>query len=361
MTADSERIKRKRNQTRWRERARRPIELGSLSPKSRQLISEYRGRASQMTERQRAIMERQIWDALHQDDRSRLLREVFLKQVLGVSSMHASNRSAMLGYGQVAEPLWQRTECADSPMLITTAARVFREAKKLAVANEIPVADALALRLADYESGELRRRPYGSVRVRSGTKMPSLDEARRAAKTKNKNKTRKRQRDPSSNDVARASHGTREFWVKHREMMSVYLAERLGDDDGTSDLVVEQLYREFESELRAAVDGFTNRICQRKNKLRESKEVSERTLRKRVKAALGLFGMDLPRSGQRFDLALLKKRYRKAAATYHPDKHPGNEQAAMEQQFHHITGAYEQVLLWYEQVYENRNNEERHG
>jgi DnaJ-class molecular chaperone len=70
--------------------------------------------------------------------------------------------------------------------------------------------------------------------------------------------------------------------------------------------------------------------------------------------------MDIPRKGKPFDLLLLKKRYRKAAATYHPDKHPPDSREVMQDKFYAVTRSYEQVLVWHKDTYEN-TGENAHG
>ena len=213
------------------------------------------------------------------------------------------------------------------------------------------MSDTLQVTLAVYDAlpvGAIRKSDGKTFRRKKQSSMPTFDEAQLLKLVSGRrNKT----------NGAGTTNQTKLFWDIVRNATSSYLVSRL---DGADPSVAEQLYQEFEIELKALMDGFSARVHIQRDVAKEQRQRSDRTVRKHLKEALSIFGMDIPRKGKPFDLLLLKKRYRKAAATYHPDKHPPDSREVMQDKFYAVTRSYEQVLVWHKDTYEN-TGENAHG
>lgn len=331
----------------------RPVSIGALPPKARYLIGEYRRSHSQITQRQRAEHERQIWDAAKSEERSWHRRGYFFQKLFGkdVCTAHdIHRRSQLLGWGSAANLLWARIEDPDEKMSLTTASNLYLTARKRLDEGRYPVGtsfrEALLMELQIYEtSSVVRTSSKGrTYRVKRTSRLPDFADVRAAKKKSSEppleNATSNNSDDNGSNAVA----GKR-AWNVVREIVSEQIVNRIGED--ADPFLVEQLYREFEHELKALIDTFSERVHSRRRAAQERRLLTDRTIRKHVKEALNLFGMDMPRRGQVFDVKLFRRRYRRVVKEYHPDRNPGNEDA-MRQQFQAVTDAYERIMQWHQ-------------
>ena len=307
--------------TTWKEQAAQPVDIVQLPYRARQAIEAYlevseaspAGRSA-LSEKERALAEREIWECLTKTQRSRYVRERMLQKILGVSPMRCRARAAMLRAGEAVDPLWKRVdhgtlERSERPLSLNQANNLLRCAKKKTASTGAPLAKTVCALLSAHD----RRGSPASSKKSNGS------------------------------PTAIRSGEARDFWAAHREMVQPYILSRLPAD--ADELLSEQLYRDFEEAVKVAVEILATRISRQRTTSRDTHAVTERTQRARTKKALTLFGMDLPRKGKRLDRRMVKRRYIKVAAACHPDRHP-SQQEVMGERFKEATRAYEDVLAW---------------
>lgn len=306
--------------TAWKEKANRTVSLVELPYRSRAVVEEYR-KAKNLSEHQRAVMERNIWEPISDSRKKTYVRERLLKSLLGVSPMRCRFRAAILRQGDPCAPLWKRIDDVmlglpegQRPFSLGQAHKLMTHAKKQAIGGDKPT----------YKK-RLSLAVFKLLAEHDGTPPEQI--------AANKN----------GSPVNIGSGEAREFWSVHRKLLMPYIRSRLPAD--VEELFSEQLYRDFEESVKAAVEMMGARIMRHRKTSRDALAVTYRTRRKRAKKALTLFGLDLPKHGKSLDRDVIKRRYRKVAAAYHPDRHPGQEEI-MEERFKETTEAYEQALDW---------------
>ncbi len=271
------------------------------------LVERYR--QPDITERDRALIERDIWEYMHGAVvrvHGVHARTPWLAGLLGQKAAAVSVRSRLLGHGSAADSLWER---------ILLGTMTLRRAAEMA-AEMRNTGASLASLLAAYDSLPCTRvLPNGQVvRATSSTRLP---------------------RSPAQQTAASApslvGKNTKVFWKSIRAQLAAHFAPRL---EGLDPMATERVWTDFERELQVLVEGFTRKV-KNLNMQRSGPGVT----RRQVLDACEILGVDPPEPGAAIDLVEARKRQRAQAKVYHPDSNKGDH--AMRAQFEAVNEAYQ--------------------
>lgn len=261
------------------------------------LVSQYRALPDDATEKERALLEREIARvAVETVLRNGGDKRKFLAEHLGVSGRHLDDHSAILGLGDAADKLW--TRCEDD-MTVGTAVILARQATARAAQAGIDLADAVARELADYDARPFVARVPGTsklIRKQSAAAIP------RAVPTPAP-VTRRATKDA---DVP--------FRTALRTLVSTYVSERLA---GLDDMLVEDTWRALDVDLRSCLDLHLVKVDRLRRSQRQRAQVVNR---RRLADAFRALNLEPPRAGAPIDLAAVKRQFRRLVGKYHPDR-----------------------------------------
>jgi hypothetical protein len=307
--------------------------LDNLGP-SAELIDSYIEQSDTWTQKQLAEMEQRIWEALPVPTRRQWRRSYFLQEVFGGAIRTYQLRANLRGLGSKIEPLWLRLEpgCPNR-MSITTAVNIARNAKQLFAAypKKYPVFQgALLSALAEYDAlpSSMILNDGTVVRKRAQGSPPSRRDATESA---TKNKRDNGQRTP------------KKFYGEVRSLVSSYIADYL---DGSDDELAEQLYADFEVELKIVIRMLQQRLKKAKTQLGDERQLSDRTRRSHLRDDFAELGMDPPKPLLQPDMKKIRNQYRALARAYHPDKQPPGA-PDLSAKFQGATEAYNRIVAYY--------------
>lgn len=294
--------------------------LGDL----RVLVEDYKTRFDIIGWKDKAWLEKRIWDAIpiaargastagDGRMRGRLLAELLER---GSPNEYTMRFTLLQAYTH-ADLLWPRI---DAGLSFYTALQTLRDARVAADRNKTSVPDEIA-KILD-EPGVLSTSVNGKTfKRRNPTQLKSIEEiAAEVAATQ-----------AAPVDIADA----RSVWPQVRTLLAGHVAERL---KGTDPLLAENLWREFETDLKSLVDQMAHKLS------RVAKQAQEDTLLRKdlspgkIRQACTMLSMDPPRPGKPADLKVAKKQKQRLVKLYHPDINQGNE--ALRPQYEAVLDAY---------------------
>lgn len=302
--------------------------------KATELIDAYIETNERLTQQQLAEMEHRIWGALPADTRRQWKRVYFFQEVFGGSTRSYQVRIALHSYGNRIGSLWQRLE-PDYPerMSLSTAMGTARRAKQLHTAypkEHRLFAHALTAALAEYDALPMSTVLEDGTVVRK--KCPSAAPSRKAATQKAK--------------ASKRDNGDRtpkQFYNEMRGLVSRYIAERL---EGSNDGLAEQIYNDFEIELKVIIGMLQQRLKTAKTHLDDERQLSERTRQSHLRDDFAELGMDPPKPLLGPNLKKTRSQYRALARAYHPDKQPPGA-PDLSAKFQAATEAYNRIVSYY--------------
>jgi hypothetical protein len=298
------------------------------------LIDSYIETSEQLTQRQLAKMEHRIWDALPADTRRQWKRVYFFQEIFGGSTRCYQVRIALHAYGEYLDPLWPRLEPGyPERMSLSTAMSIARRAKQLHAAypkEHQLFPSALTAALDEYNALPMSTVLEDGTVVRK--KAPSAAPSRKAA-------TRKAKASKREN----GEKTPKQFYREMRGLVSHYIAERL---EGADDDLAEQIYGDFEVELKVIISMLQQRLKTAKTQLDDERQLSDRTRQSHVRDDFAELGMDPPKPLLRPNLKKIRGQYRALARAYHPDKQPPGA-PDLSAKFHAATEAYNRIVAYY--------------
>lgn len=255
------------------------------------LAAHYRTNASTMTDKQKAEIEKRLWDLTGPEDRQQK-RYVWLKAVCGADENRASKRATILAFGSSAEVLWDRM--AKQQMLLGTAATLVSDARLLAEAENLKLGEALHAAIERYDA--LPNITYVGV-------VP----LRKKAFTRGRSRA-----------AAVAENGDKVFWTALKGLISKHLDSKL---KGVEPFAAETISKEFEVSLKIAFEDLKQRIRTMQRRENISIEVMGTALTKRdVEDACAALSMSPPHHiGDPIDMEKAKQQKKRLALLYHPD------------------------------------------
>ena len=275
-------------------------------PGLKQAFAEYKQHYDTLTELERALTERRIWDSSSRMREPGTRYGKFMAQRLGISERLASDRYCLINQGGSIDLLWKRV---DDDMIVGTAVSLSRSAKQTAADEKIPFGEALAKVLAKYDSLPAMRTAGGKV-IRRQQGKPMFPEHTDAHA-----KARRRGRPPTV-----APSGVSNFWDDLRASIANYATERLiGVDPDTAIEVSKNL----EVELRSVIDAWQTKLDYLRRKAGEDSAVIGR---RSVLSACQTLHLASPRVGKPIDMKEAKKQRTRLVRLYHPDSNGGSEE-----------------------------------
>lgn len=316
--------------------------LKNLGPQLEGMIELYRATESDMREREKAVMEREIWEALSGQRRRNWSREYFLRDALGGSCAIYSSRGRLLNGGDTADELWRRVR--EEKMTVRTALGLLLETRKsFSNGKGACLLDTLALVLKEYdERPHIRTLPDGRI-VRQGNSQNTP--SRKRALKKNR---------AGGSEIP---ENPKELYKAIRGLVAAHVARQLEDVD---EYTAEEIYEAFQIDLKLTIESLQQRIRSQKVNQQKLATLSKGTLRRHLRDAFDELALEAPRPNDEIDLMKVRKRYRKLAAVYHPDKHPNDPEIkdSMNRKFHAVTEAYHYICSFVEQADEPRKDSE---
>ena len=270
------------------------------------LIALYKNHKDGKSEKELAVLERQIWQAalptINRTDGSLLSKREWLSKELEETPYAIEGRSTLLGYGDVADVLWLRIR--DEKLPLRTATKLMREAKQKASMLGVEVAAALTKTLEEYDSFPAALLPDGSViHKRNPSAPPRIVVPPPPAPVVEEVQETGKDDDPKL------------FWANLRGMISGYFHARL---EGVDPGMIEKTYREFEGELRVILEHYQHKL----DRMRRTSESQRRGMnRGKIIQACHVLHLDPPLGGRISEdfKKKAKKQYKTLAAKYHPD------------------------------------------
>jgi hypothetical protein len=324
------------------ERYKKIGNLDGLGKAAAGLIDDYIEASDLLTPRQLAEMEHRIWKALPAAKRREWRRSYFFREVFGGGIRCFQVRAALYAMGDRIGPIWDRME-PDYPerMSLSTALGLAREAKSMHLSDprQYPkFSDALDTALADYDARPLAvtYKDGTVVRRRAPLGMPSRKEATRAAAAPPSSRPPPATRNGNGNDSKR-------FYGQVRSLASAYIAGYLEDAD---EEVAEQVYADFEFELKVLLHMLQSRVCDAKRRLKRERNLSDRTRQSHLRDDFVELGMDPPKPLLKPNIKKIRSQYRALARAYHPDKQPAGA-PDLSAKFQSATEAYNRIIAYY--------------
>lgn len=287
-----------------------------MTPEIEALVLDYKAREASLSEREKAEMEASIWTLVPTKGISR--RE-FFKDLFGGKTTEYDNRQGLQRVGSLADPLWKRIDSKDMPVFtaVDLLARAKKEAKKIGR----PLQAVIAFRVAEYDQFPYVKHLASGFRLR----IPGSKERWK----------------PETEEIKPPIEDDRAFWKMVRERILPFIQNKL---KGADPIVAEQLFKNFEVELKGAMYRLQTKISKATHANRN--EVKHGSLfidRNAVREACFLLAIDPPAFGKHVDLDKAVRKKRQLAQLYHPDKHGGDES---------LRPKYEQVMKAYDTLEE---------
>lgn len=256
-------------------------------------------------------------------DKSKV-RGIYLQKLFNIPPYDPAMRGRLYNLGSDAYALWERV---DGEMTLKTAADLAVCAKK----RNLPLPEAIQEELRLYDLRPYKRYIGNGKFIRTGGSTLSVEKKLIIPATKPATKPAiKKKPTPTT-----TSTNTHAFWDGLRKMLTGYCASFLGD---LPKPLQEELYVEFEVELKVLCSNFQSRLS--RNKQQYSGTLGE-VHRKHLLSACKTLSIKAPKSGELVNLEEAKKMKKKMASIYHPDKHDESIKKVMEQKFNEALSAYE--------------------
>ena len=247
-----------------------------------------------MTEKERAELEAQIWNLVPRDERIGGIDD-HLSSKLGVTGYAMRERHFLFRASKTAEALWKRI---DGGMTLHAAVTVMRKSRRAAQSEGISVVEALEKELEKYDTtGYEIKSPDGKViRKTKPSRLPDPDETSTIPNTKE----------------------GRDFWNSIRRMFADYLNGRLAECDP---MEADNIRRTVESDLNTVLIDMQKMISKASRQAMPIRSVS----RQSIVQACHTLGMNPPAPGKMVDIGVAKRQRKLYARQYHPDVHGGSE------------------------------------
>lgn len=254
----------------------------------------------QMTERERASLESQIWELVPSGKRPKGGIGAYFNQQFGVTNSSCRHRHQLHLAGDDANPLWAKLE---SGMPLRTAVLILRQAQSSSRKTRFPLHEEVERQLHRYESmGVQVKTTNGKVFRRSKAGSTHRDPI------------------PSQLEVeTKKAVDVKNFWMAMRSMVASYINTKL---DGYDSMEIDSVRRRVEADLNVFLTDMQD-IIRRAPKGRI--ELVGVTRRQVIDACRAL-GMDPPPPGKPVDEKKAKLQRKLYSRQYHPDVHGGSEE-----------------------------------
>lgn len=288
--------------------------MGNQSNTVEELLRQY-SESPPKTEKEKALLERRIWTLV--DDR--VNRHCYwFRERIGGKTTEYEMRQRMIGFGDWADPLWDRVE---ADMTMGTAMHLAQAAKKSAASEGISCKEALEREIAKYDSLENARKVNGKVVKR---KRPFVI------------------------PPTEVTDDSKEFWALMESQVREFLDKRLPDVEQS---VKQETMQNFVYQVRAVFDDLRRSMHVEARNAKAAAKV--RIGRDRIGAACDRLGISPPRAGKPMaDLDQARKRYRVLASRYHPDRNaePGGiADPDIIKQYHAVNEAWKIIQAYQSQ------------
>ncbi len=297
--------------------------------KQDQLLQEY---ASVTSEKERARIEAEIWDAIPQSRRES--NGIYqLGKLVDQPGRSVRLRHTLWLAGHEIGRLWDLVE---SGLSLSTAVKVLDDAKKLYIDNHISIDQAISNVVAKLESDKV---------------MVVMNDKICYKKDQNGVKKAKKPQ-PTTQSLEESKY--RAFWQELRILIGQHVDQRLnGSDPETAD----RIKKNFEIDMRIVLSDVQqkiNRAVKHKVDLAELKKIG----RSEIVQACFVLGIDPPRQLHQVDIDVARRKRGLLAREYHPDKHEGSE--AMRDKYHEIMESFD-VLQRYNDQLRGTDESSRHA
>jgi len=281
-----------------------------------ELIAEHIALADYATQRERAMLEHELWVKVVSSGWNGPLsgEKWFAANIPGVAQRDFRVRSMLLSIGDGVEEFWRRLD--EKKMTTSSIASMIMKARIKALSTNRQVADVLNEALKEYD-----QLPY--IRMsRSGVPYRIAGQ---------KHLTRKR-RSPRKSPEKLATESAI-FWADIKARTEKFLKKELAYSDP---VVHTTLERELLVMLRIVARDFRDSLA----KAMETDEhvakmdKQESVSKDEVEKACSTLGMDPPPNGKPADLHLAKRNKWRLANEYHPDKTHGDTSELFESVMH---------------------------
>ena len=210
--------------------------------------TQYKAKKATCGSKELARMEKALWEAAAADGVRKPGENRFrwFEARYGDTFCNYEHRSALLGKGPEADPLWERVDHTSMPL--TTAIRLARQAEQLAVPQAKGLGFVLPQILENYDRLPARRAPNGKIIRREDPKSFKA--------------LVKSTREPTLYGNGKDTLTSKQHWHEIRRHISLIIAPKL---HGTDPLFANDLQAEAEAELDAAIEVLSGRISRYAN------------------------------------------------------------------------------------------------
>ena len=254
--------------------------------------------AFEMTERERATLEAQIWSLVPRSDRDSTKpgMAMYMSKLFSVAHRTIRVRQYLLRAGSAADPLWDRVQ---KDMTLSTALNIMQEAWSLKQSNSsMELSAAVIKSIEDYDkSGDYAAKSSNGKLVRR--KRPNSI------------------RGPTSTSTSTSANKI--FWNTLRAHIGDYAKSRL---EGTDPVIYDRILRSFEADLNILFEDFQQELSKAPRAGLEILAVS----RKVMIQACNILGMDPPKPGKPVNMKLASTQRKRFGRMYHPDVSGGSKE-----------------------------------
>lgn len=286
-----------------------------------ELIAKYRSSSGGMTEREKAEVEKEVWE-LHRREMGVPVtagaRREALKKLLDADQYSSSHRYTLLNAGSAGDPLWDLVH--KKKLLMRAACEIVRDARKICGPG-MPMSEAVGKALHMYESRPHVRHLNG-IPYRTRIIGESPESQRRVEKT-----------------------AEAKLWGSIKSQITHYLDERTPNLDP---LVRKKFATETSVALRVVADEFRNKLRRLVESHDTKKDADALMKMDEVDKACQFFGVDTPAFGRPVDLDKANKAKKAMARSLHPDLHGGDKRHL--DQYHEVMAAYEVLEKYNSQI-----------
>lgn len=266
-----------------------------------------------MTEKEKAVLENDVWTARSPDARG-VDRRAWVAEKLGLSQFEVDKRARLVVVGDAGDPLW---EALEEDLSYNAATELLIEARGLMHEKRMPIADAIRLVVDRYQAQPITKY-VGNNKVVRG----------KGAGAGRKVVIDFKENPPPVVDV-KAVVEEKNFWASIKKQFNDYAEKRLEGFDGIERADIK---RSFENELRTVLESLRVKIHLKASRRKTRISFAE------VINACDVLMMAPPTRGHLPNMSLAKKRKHTLAKEYHPD-HSGTHSTG--ESLNNVLEAYE--------------------
>jgi len=290
-----------------------------------ELIAKYKPLWDTLSEREKGLAEKEIWEACDRSVRKRWRRRNYLAVNISRTEAQVQVRETLINAGEVAEDLWRRIDAGT--ILPRTAQKLLCRAKERAGKGET-LQSAVDQLLAVYDSLPVVKTADGrEFRRRNPSDLP-------------------RPEHPKPKKRGKKDEDSRRFvFTQIRELVGTYMADRF---EGLDPIMAERLWMDFGKQLNALLNEFQGRVYRHAKSERETQNLLAQISRRVLIEACHTLRMDPPRVGAPVNMTIAKRQKRTLARVYHPDANAGDH--SMTSQYDEVVKAFDLIEQYNRQI-----------